>query len=88
VSCWCAHHVLHDEIYWSLSIESEEDYIQTHTNYDKKKLHDLALEHSQKFFPLIQQIVQRTPIDQMQDCLLFKDLDPMKKHISGRYWFV
>ncbi|CAF0921774.1 unnamed protein product [Adineta steineri] len=85
VSCWYAHHVLHDEIYWSLSIQSDEDFIRQQTNYDKKKLHDLALEYSKKFFPLIQTLVQRTPIDQMQDCLLFKDLDPMKQHSSGRY---
>jgi hypothetical protein len=69
-------------------MKSEEDYIQQCTNYEKKKLHDLALEKSQNFFPLIQQLVQRTPIDQMQDCLLLKDLDPMKQHSSGRYWFV
>jgi hypothetical protein len=43
---------------------------------------------SETFFPLIQQLVQRTSIDQMQECLLFKDLDPMKQHSSGRYWLV
>ncbi len=88
VCCWYAHHVLHDEIYWSLSIQSEEDYIRQRTDFDKKKLHDLALETSEKFFPLIQQLVQRTSVDQIQDCLLLKDLDPMKQHSSGRYWLI
>lgn len=86
VCCWYAHHILQDEIYWSLSIQCEENYIRQRTNYDQKQLHDLAVEISEKFFPLIQQLVQRTPIDQMQDCLLFKDLDPLKQHSSGRYW--
>ncbi|CAF1480031.1 unnamed protein product [Adineta ricciae] len=85
VSCWYAHHVLHDEVYWSLSIRSEEDFLRQRTDYDKKKLHDLALEYSQKFFPLIQILVQRTPIEQMQDCLIFKDIEPMKRDASGRY---
>ncbi len=88
VCCWYAHHVLHDEIYWSLSIQSEEDYIRQRTDFDKKKLHDLALETSEKFFPLIQQLVQRTSVDQIQDRLLLKDLDPMKQHSSGRYWLI
>lgn len=88
VCCWYAHHVIHDEIYWSLSIRCEENYIRQRTNYDKRQLHELALETSKKFFPLIQQLVQRTPVDQMQDCLLFKDLEPIQQHSSGRYWFV
>ena len=88
VSCWYAHHVLHEEIYWSLSIKCSEDYIRQRTDYDKQKLHDLALELSHQFFPLIRQMVERTPVEQMQDCLLFKDLDPLKLHSSGRYWSV
>ncbi|CAF1307560.1 unnamed protein product [Rotaria sordida] len=85
VACWYAHQVLHNEIYWSLSIRCNEDYIRQRTNYDKKQLHSLAKEVSQNFFPLIQQMVERTPVEQMQDCLLFKDLDPMKRHPSGRF---
>ncbi|CAF1192496.1 unnamed protein product [Rotaria sordida] len=85
VACWYAHQVLHNEIYWSLSIKCNEDYIRQRTNYDKKQLHSLAKEVSQNFFPLIQQMVERTSVEQMQDCLLFKDLDPMKRHPSGRF---
>ena len=60
------HHVLQDEIYWSLSIKCSENYIRQHTGYDKQKLYDRTLELSRQFFPLIRQMIERTPVEQMR----------------------
>lgn len=85
-ACWFAHHVLHDEIYWSLSLECDEGFLRQQTDLDKTRLHQLALKTSEQFFPLIRELVENTPVEQMQDCLFFKDRDPIVPHPSGRFW--